>query len=117
VSEAIVVLTMLIVAEFTFAPINLWTGRTMDNYRRFTGLSPRLATRILAPAKLATAFALLGGFAYAQLGVAGSIAAVTISGFYLVRLAHPERQDPAGIAAFIIFGSLGAALRVLYTVV
>ena len=50
-----VVLSVLLIAEFVFAPINLWTGRTMANFTRFTGLSPRFATRILAPLKLLTA--------------------------------------------------------------
>ena len=34
----LVVLTVLVAAEFVFAPFNLWSGRTMDNYRRYTGL-------------------------------------------------------------------------------
>jgi hypothetical protein len=48
-----------------FAPFNLWTGRTMENYRRFTGLLPdAVATRVLAPIKLITAVTLLVGLAY-----------------------------------------------------
>lgn len=47
---AIWILSVLLIAEFVFAPVNLWTGRTIGNYTRFTGLPPWLATRVLAPA-------------------------------------------------------------------
>jgi hypothetical protein len=48
------ILSLLLAAEFVFAPVNLWTGRTIGNFVRFTGLPPRFATLVLAPAKLAT---------------------------------------------------------------
>ncbi len=54
-TTAIWTLSLLSVAEFTFAPLNLWSGRTMPNFTRFTGLPRRLATRVFVPAKLATA--------------------------------------------------------------
>jgi hypothetical protein len=57
---AAAVLSLLLAAEFTAAPVNLWTGRTIGNFTRYTGLPPRFATQVLAPVKLATAVALLG---------------------------------------------------------
>jgi hypothetical protein len=47
-----VIVTVLLAAEFTFAPFNLWSGRTMGNFTRYTGLPPRFATHFLAPVKL-----------------------------------------------------------------
>jgi len=114
VTVALVILTLLLAAEFVFAPVNLWTGRTMANFTRFTGLPPRFATRVLAPVKLLTAAALVAGLAVGALGVAGATAALAISGFYLVRLAHPARRDPAGIGGFALFGALAGALLVLH---
>ena len=106
----IVVLSLLLAAEFVFAPVNLWTGRTMGNFTRFTGLPPRFATHVLAPVKLAAALALLAGLAVRPLSIAGAAAALAISGLYLMRLAGPGRRDPAGIAGFAVFGALALAL-------
>jgi len=106
-------LSLLLAAEFVFAPVNLWTGRTMGNYTRFTGLPPRLATHVLAPVKLATALALIAGLAVRTLSIAGAAAALTISCFYLARLAQPGRRDPAGLAGFAVFGALACALLAL----
>ena len=104
------ILTLLLAAEFVFAPINLWAGRTMPKYRRFTGLPDAFATRVLAPIKLITAVALLVGLGYHPARLAGGMAALAISCFYLVRLSYPLRRDMAGLAGFTIFGTMAAAL-------
>lgn len=52
---AVVLLSIPLTAEFVFAPINLWTGRTMATFARFTGHGPRAATYIVAPLELASA--------------------------------------------------------------
>jgi hypothetical protein len=109
------VLSALLIAEFVFAPINLWTGRTMANFTRFTGLPPRFATRFLAPLKLLTAVLLIAGLAVAALSIAGAVVTLAICAFYLVRLAHPRRRDPAGVAGFAIFGTLALALLLVRT--
>jgi hypothetical protein len=113
VAPAIWILSILLIAEFMFAPVNLWTGRTIGNYTRFTGLPPRLATWVLAPVKLATAGALAVGLAVRALGIAGAATALAISCFYLARLAGPGRRDPAGFAGFAFFGALAVALLAL----
>ena len=41
-------LSLLLIAEFVMAPINLWTGRTMPLFTRFTGFPPEVATRVFA---------------------------------------------------------------------
>lgn len=110
---AAVILSALLALEFVFAPVNLWTGRTMDNYRRFTGLPESFATHVLAPVKLATAVALIVGIWVPAASVVGAAAALLISVFYLVRLAAPGRRDPAGLAGFLVFGALAAALLVV----
>lgn len=107
---AIWILSVLSIAEFTFAPINLWTGRTITNFTRFTGLSPAVATRALAPAKLAAAALLIAGLVWAHIGIAGAAIALAISLFYLGRLANPSRRAADGIAAFTLFGALAGAL-------
>jgi uncharacterized membrane protein YphA (DoxX/SURF4 family) len=113
VTVAIVILSLLLAAEFVFAPVNLWTGRTIGNYTRFTGLPPRFATRVLAPLKLATALALIAGLAVRALGIAGAAVAVATSCFYLVRFAQPPRRDLTGIAGFALFGAMAAVLLAL----
>ena len=112
-TAAIWILSVPLIAEFVFAPVNLWTGRTMGNYTRFTGLPPWFATRILAPLKLATAVLLMAGLAIRALSIIGAALALTVSCFYLVRLAHPQRRDPAGLAGFAVFGALACALVAL----
>jgi hypothetical protein len=87
VTAAIWILTILLTAEFVFAPVNLWTGRTIGNHARFTGPPPQFATHVLAPLKLATARALAAGLALPIVSIAGAAAALAISCFYLARLA------------------------------
>lgn len=113
-TAAIWIVSVLLIAEFVFAPFNLWTGRTMENYRRFTGLPAAFATRVLAPVKLVTALVLAAGLAVRPLGIAGAALALAISCFYLVRLAQPGRRDPAGLMGFAVFGALAATLLVLH---
>jgi len=110
---AIWTLSMLSIAEFTFAPVNLWTGRTMPNFTRFTGLAPEVATRALAPVKLATAAALAVGLAVPAIGLAGAALATAICAFYLLRMAAPARRHPDGLVAFTVFGSWALALLIL----
>jgi hypothetical protein len=109
-SAAAVVLSVPLIAEFSFAPINLWTGRTMPNFTRFTGLDPRVATRVLAPVKLLTAAALAAGLAVSAASIAGASLTLAICAFYLLRLSAPRRRDPTGVAGFAIFGALALAL-------
>jgi hypothetical protein len=113
VTVLLIILTALVAAEFLFAPFNLWSGRTLDNYRRYTGLPDRFATQVLAPVKLATAVAVIVGAFVRPVGVVGAAAAVLISVFYLVRLAGRGRRDPTGLLAFLIFGVLGAGLLIV----
>lgn len=113
---AIWILSLPLIAEFVFAPINLWIGRTMDNYTRFTGLPPWFATHVLAPVKLAAAALLVAGLAVRALSIAGAALALAVSCFYLARLVHPGRRDRAGLAGFAIFGALASALLVLRVV-
>jgi hypothetical protein len=108
-----IILTVPLLLEFVFAPFNLWTGRTMDNFVRFTGWSPRVATTLFAPVKLATAVVLAVGLFLRGPSIAGAALSLAISLVYLVRLAHPRRRDGAGLAGFTLFGALAAALLVV----
>jgi hypothetical protein len=63
-----------------------------------------------APAKLATAVALANGLRVPDLSIAGSIAALGISAFYVVRLLQPARRDAAGLLGFVVFGLLAAGV-------
>lgn len=107
------VLSGVLSLEFIFAPFNLWSGRTMPNFTRFTGLPERAATQLLAPMKLITAALLVAGVFVPAASVAGAILTIAICCFYLARLAHPSRRDPAGLAGFAIFAALALALLAL----
>ncbi len=95
------VCSVVLVAEFVMAPINLWRGRTMRNFRRFTGLPPRTATTVFAPLKLLGAVLVALGLAAAPVGAAGAVLLGLICAAYLLLLAAPGRRDAAGIAAFV----------------
>ena len=110
---AIWILSVLLIAEFVMAPINLWTGRTMPSFRRFTGFPPRVARLGFAPVKLLAAVLVAAGLAVRPLSVAGAALATAICLVYLTRLASRGRRDPAGIAGFAIFGAWAVALLVL----
>jgi hypothetical protein len=108
-----VVLSIPLILEFLFAPVNLWTGRTIDTFVRFTGFAPSVARALFAPAKLACAVLLLVGLVVWDASVAGAILALVISAVYLVRLLGRGRRDPAGLVGFGLFGLLAAALLVV----
>lgn len=112
-TAAAVVLGVLLLAEFVFAPINLWTGRTMPNFTRFTGLDPRLARGVVAPVKLVTAALLAVGLFSRAVSIIGAGLAVGICAFYLLRLSSPARRDGLGLVAFTLFGALAVALLAL----
>lgn len=40
---AAAILSVSLILEFVFGPLNLRTGRTMDNFVRFTGFRPTVA--------------------------------------------------------------------------
>ncbi|MEZ0095498.1 hypothetical protein [Streptacidiphilus sp. EB129] len=110
---AVWILTVLLVAEFVMAPINLWTGRTMPMFTTFTGYPPSLATRVFAPVKLLGAvLATVGLFAPAA-GVVGAAILTPVCALYLVRPAAPGRRSGAGVGAFLLFGSWAVAVLVL----
>jgi uncharacterized membrane protein YphA (DoxX/SURF4 family) len=110
---AIWILSVLLVAEFVMAPINLWTGRTMPAFTRFTGYRPRTARRAFAPAKLLAAVLIAVGIGVRTASIAGAVLTTAICGLYLARLSVPGRRDPSGIAGFAIFGAWAAALLAL----
>lgn len=105
-----IILSVLLIAEWVMAPINLWTGRTMPLFERFTGHSPAVARKVFAPAKaLAAALVFVGLFVKA-VSIAGAALSLAICGYYLVRLAAPGRRDRSGIAAFALFGACAVGL-------
>ena len=112
-TAAIWVLSILLMAEFVMAPINLWTGRTMASFVRFTGFGPVVARRAFAPVKVVAAGLIGTGLAVRAAGIAGAAVATAVCAVYLGRLAGPGRRDPAGIAGFALFGGWAVALLVL----
>jgi hypothetical protein len=113
---AVWILSILLIAEFVMAPINLWTGRTMPLFRRFTGFQPVVAQRVFAPVKLVSALLVGIGIAVAGVGVAGAAIVTAVCLVYLVRLAAPGRRDRSGIAGFALFGAWAVGLLVLQLV-
>ena len=110
---AVWILSLLLIAEFVMAPVNLWTGRTMPLFTRFTGYAPQVAARVFAPAKLASAVLVGIGLAVPAAGIAGGAIITGICAVYLARLAAPGRRDRLGIIGFALFGSWAVALIVL----
>ncbi len=106
-------LSVLLSAEFVKAPVNLWTGGRLPAFTRFTGYRPQTARRRFAPPKLLAAVLIAVGIAVRLAGIGGAALTVAICGLYLLRLAAPNRRDPAGIAGFAIFGASASALLVL----
>jgi hypothetical protein len=107
---AALIISVPLILEWTFAPFNLWSGRTLENFVRFTGFQPQVATRLFAPAKLTLAGLLIAGLALPGLSVAGAAGTILISLAYLARLLAPSRRDTAGIFGFALFGLIGATL-------
>ena len=102
-----------LIAEFTFAPFNLWSDRTMPNFVRFTGLYPDLARRVVAPLKLIGALLLAVGLAVGTAGAVGAALLALISAFYLWRLLGQRRRHIDGLCAFSLSLILAVAAMVL----
>jgi hypothetical protein len=110
---AIWIFSLVLVAEFVLAPINLWTGRTLPAFTTFTGLTTPVARRVFAPVKLVSAALVAVGLALRPASIAGACAVIAVSAAYLIRLAAPGRRDPAGLVGFGLFGACAAALLVI----
>lgn len=110
---AVWVLSLLLIAEFVMAPINLWTGRTMPMFTRFTGFPPAVARRVFAPVKLISAVLIGIGIAVPVLGLVGAVIITIVCLVYLIRLSAPGRRDGSGIAGFVLFGAWAVGLLVL----
>lgn len=110
---AVWVLSLLLIAGFVMAPVNLWTGRTMSLFTRFTGYAPPVATQVSGPVKLASAILVAIGLAVPAVGIAGIAIITGICAVCLGRLAAPGRRDRSGIIGFVLFGSWAVALVVL----
>jgi uncharacterized membrane protein YphA (DoxX/SURF4 family) len=94
--------SLLLIAEFVMAPINLWTGRTMPNFTKFTGLRPAVARWIFAPVKLVGAILVAIGLFSSPFALVGGTILGAVCALYLILLALPGRRDLGGIAAFAI---------------
>jgi len=110
---ALWVCSLPLIAEFLVAPFNLWSGRTMPNFTRFTALSPSVATRVFAPLKLIGALLLAAGLAIRGSGVTGAGLIALVSGVYLVRLGAPSRRHRDGLVAFGLTFALAIAVAAL----
>ena len=109
-TTAVWILSLLLVAEFVLAPVNLWPGRNLPLFQRFTGFAPEVATRLFAPVKLLGAVLVAVGLAVPAAGLAGAAVLTGVCAVYLVRLAAPGRRDASGIFAFLLFGAWAVAL-------
>lgn len=107
---AVYAISAPLIAESVFAPLNLWRGRTVANWIRFTGLSAPSARMVAAPVKLLAALLLIAGLIWRPLDLVAAAAVLAIALFYLFRLGHPARRAADGIVAFTVFGALAAAL-------
>ena len=112
-TTAVWILSLLLVAEFVPAPVNLWTGRNLPLFQRFAGFAPEVATRVFAPVELLGAVLVAFGPTVPAAGLAGAAVLSAGCAVYLVRLAVPGRRDASGIFAFLLFGAWAVALLVL----
>ena len=110
---AAIILSVLLIAEFVMAPINLWTGRTMPLFTKFTGHSPDVARKVFAPVKLVGALAVAVGLFVRPVSIVGAAILTAVCGYYLIRLAAPARRDPSGVFAFLLFGAWAVGLLVV----
>ena len=109
-TAAVWVLSLVLIAEFVMAPINLWTGRTMPAFTTFTGFAPVVARRVFAPVKLVAAVLVAVGLALRPSGIVGAAVVTAVCAVYLIRLGARGRRDPAGLAGFLLFGGCAVAL-------
>jgi len=102
----VLICTILVIAEFLMAPVNLWTGRTLPTFRQFTGLSDRVAKAVFAPVKLVGALLIAAGLLAPVLTYAGCAVVGLICVAYFICLSRPSGRDRQGYLAFGLFFAL-----------
>jgi uncharacterized membrane protein YphA (DoxX/SURF4 family) len=110
---AAIVLSVLLIAEFVMAPVNLWTGRNLPLFEKYTGHPPALARTVFAPVKLLGAALVLLGVFFKPASLAGAALLALVCCYYLVRLTPPARRDGSGLAAFALFEAWAVGLLVV----
>lgn len=113
---ALWIFSILLIAEFVMAPVNLWTGRTMPFFLALTGHTAKTARTVFAPVKLLGAVLVAVGLAVRPAGVAGAAILTAVCLYYLVRIAAPGRRSGQGTLAFVLFGSWAVVVLVLQLV-
>jgi uncharacterized membrane protein YphA (DoxX/SURF4 family) len=108
-----IILSVLLIAEFVMAPINLWTGSTMPLFEKFTGHRPAAVRTVFAAVKLLGAAWVLLGVFFRPASLAGAALLALVCCYYLVRLTSPARRDGSGLAAFTLFGTWAVGLPVV----
>ncbi len=102
----VLICTILVVAEFVVAPVNLWTGRTLPIFRGFTGWPDAVARAVFAPVKLVGALLVAAGLLVPVLTYPGCAVLSLVCITYFVRLSGRGRRDPRGFLAFGLFFAL-----------
>ncbi|MGH3415582.1 MAG: hypothetical protein ACRDVE_06885 [Actinocrinis sp.] len=102
-------LSVPLILEFTFAPINLITGRNAHLFTEFTGLTSRPAMLTMAALNAAGAGLLTVGLINRQAAVLGALIIGGVSAWYLIMMMRNGHAG-IGVPAFLLTGALAVGI-------
>jgi uncharacterized membrane protein YphA (DoxX/SURF4 family) len=109
VTVVIWILSLLLILEFVFAPVNLITGRNVPLFTEFTGISDRRAVLLVAGLDALGAVLVAIGLFVRGVSIAGAALLTAVCGWYLVMMIV-RRHRGMGLAGFLLFGAWAVGL-------
>ncbi len=102
-------LSVPLILEFTFAPINLVTGRNAHLFTEFTGITNRKAMLAVAAVNALGAGLLTAGLINRQAAVLGALVIGGVSAWYLIMMMK-NKHFGIGVPAFLLTGALALGI-------
>lgn len=109
VTALIWILSILLILEFVFAPVNLITGRNAPLFTEFTGIESRTAMLVVAGLDALGALLVAIGLFAPKVSVAGAVLLTALCGWYIVMMVL-NGHFGMGMIGFLLFGSWAVGL-------
>ncbi|MFF4650456.1 hypothetical protein [Streptomyces sp. NPDC001380] len=108
-TAVVVILSILLILEFSFAPVNLVTGRNAPLFTQFTGISSRNAMLVVAAVDALGALLVAVGLFAPKVSIAGAVLITALCAWYLVMMVR-HGHFGSGLVGFLLFGSWSVGL-------
>jgi hypothetical protein len=108
-TAVVIVLSILLILEFSFAPVNLISGRNAPLFTQFTGITSRSAMLAVAAIDALGALLVAVGLFAPKVSITGAVLLTALCAWYLVMMVR-HGHFGSGMVGFLLFGSWSAGL-------